>query len=110
MKQLCPFPMALLHAFNPWLGGALAGTVVVVMDCIIIAKSVHYLLNVNIYLNLPSHKKFTISYNILLLTQFREMLWTRTPLNWREVEGCESHEWKELHTRTRPNSSITHQK
>ena len=52
----------------------------------------------------------TASYNILLLTQFREMLWTRTPLNWREVEGCESHEWKELHTRTRPNSSITHQK
>ena len=51
-----------------------------------------------------------ISYNILPLTHFREMLWTRTPLNWRQMEGCESHEWKEQHTRTRPNSSITHQK
>ena len=50
------------------------------------------------------------SYIILPLTHFREMLWTRTPLNWREVEGCESHEWKEQHTRTCPNSSIRHQK
>ena len=50
------------------------------------------------------------SYNILPLLLFREMLWTRTPLNWREVEGCESHGWKEQHTRTRANSSIRHQK
>ena len=51
-----------------------------------------------------------VSYNILALWLFREMLWTRTPLNWREVEGCELHECKEQHTRTRANSSITHQK
>ena len=56
------------------------------------------------------HESDILSYIILPLTQFREMLWTRTPINWREVEGCESREWKELHTRTRPNSSITHQK
>ena len=65
-----------------------------------------------------SHDRFDIihlqrvktSIIILPLTHFREMLWTRTPLNWREVEGCESHEWKEQHTKTLPNSSIRHQK
>ena len=58
----------------------------------------------------PIYADFITSIIILLLTHFREMLWTRTPLNWRQVEGCESHEWKEQHTRTRPNSSTTHQK
>ena len=53
---------------------------------------------------------YVASYIILQLTHFRGVLWTRTPLNWREVEGCKSYEWKEQHPRTHANSSITHQK
>ena len=60
-------------------------------------------------MNVSPDKWICSIYIIIALSVYSGVLWTRTPLSWREAGGCEPHEWKELIPRMRVNLSMTHQ-